>query len=450
MPPSNDNEVFMSEQTVAPDPTDPAPPTRRKVLLAAGAGHFVEWFDMGIYGTLSTIIAANFFAQGDPAAALLSTFAVFAAGFVIRPLGGLVFGPLADRIGRQKVLAIVVLTTSAATFAIGILPTYSSIGALAPLLLVVCRLVQGFAAGGETSSAVTVLFEYAPRNRRGFFTSFADTFGFAAFVFGSGLALLLTAGLGDEAMTAWAWRLPFLLALPLGLIGLYLRVRLQDTPEFRRLAGAGEVAESPIRESFRTGGRAMLVLAGLVVIKGVAHWTLQTFMASYLKTTFQFSTVQSFLAVTICLAVVAVTVPLMGALSDRVGRKPLLIAGTAGFIVLTWPSLLLMTMGSVVLAILGMIVLGLLIAAYDGAVSAAMAELFPPQIRAGSIAIPYNIAVSLFGGTAPYVATWLVVSTDNPLSPAFYVMLAAAITLATVVRAVRETAGPRAGAVSSA
>jgi MHS family proline/betaine transporter-like MFS transporter len=431
----------MSEQVAVPGTVSTAP--SRKVLLAAGAGHFVEWFDMGIYGTLSTIIAANFFAAGDSTAALLSTFAVFAAGFVIRPVGGLFFGPLADRIGRQRVLAIVVLTTSLATFAIGVLPTYGAVGALAPLLLVVARLVQGFAAGGETSSAVTVLYEYAPKHRRGFFSSFADTFGFAAFVFGSGLALLLTASFGDATMTSWVWRLPFLLALPLGLAGLYLRLKLEDTPEFRKLEERGEVTESPVRDTFRTGGKAMLVLAGLVVIKGVAHWTLQTFMPSYLQTTLHFSKVQSFVAATVCLAVVATAVPFAGALSDRYGRKPLLIAGTAGFVVLTWPALLLMSLGNEVLAILGMIVLGLLIALYDGAVSATMAELFPPRIRSGAIAIPYNIAVSLFGGTAPYIATWLISATGYRLSPAFYVMLAAAITLVTVMRHVRETAGPK-------
>ncbi|OXM71471.1 MULTISPECIES: MFS transporter [Amycolatopsis] len=438
----------MSEQVAVPETVSADPVPRRKVLLAAGAGHFVEWFDMGIYGTLSTVIAANFFAAGDPAAALLSTFAVFAAGFVIRPLGGLFFGPLADRIGRQRVLAIVVLTTSLATFAIGVLPTYHAVGALAPLLLVVARLVQGFAAGGETSSAVTVLYEYAPKHRRGFFSSFADTFGFAAFVFGSGLALLLTASFGDATMTSWAWRLPFLLALPLGLAGLYLRLKLQDTPEFRELEAKGEVTESPVRETFRTGGKAMLVLAGLVVIKGVAHWTLQTFMPSYLQTTLHFTKVQSFIASTVCLAVVAVAVPFAGALSDRIGRRPLLIAGTAGFIVLTWPSLLLMSLGNTFLAVLGMVVLGLLIAAYDGAVSATMAELFPPRIRSGAIAIPYNIAVSLFGGTAPYIATWLISASGYRLSPAFYVMLTAAITLVTVLRVVRETAGPKARVVA--
>ncbi|WP_051897967.1 MFS transporter [Sciscionella sediminilitoris] len=434
----------MSEPETAPGTGAPAKATPgSKVLIAAGIGHFVEWFDMGIYGTLSTVIAANFFASGDPTAALLSTFAVFAAGFVIRPLGGLFFGPLADRIGRQKVLAIVVLTTSLSTFAIGVLPTYAAAGAFAPLLLVLARLVQGFGAGGETSSVVTLLFEYAPRKRRGFYSSFGDTFGFAAFVVGSGLALLLTATLGDASMTDWGWRLPFLLALPLGLSGLYLRLKLQDTPEFRALENAGEVTESPMRETLRTGARAMLALAGLIVIKGVAHWTLQTFMPSYLQTTLHFTKIQSFIAATVCLTVVAVAVPAAGALSDRIGRKPLLLAGTAGFVLLTWPALLLMSLGSTVLAVLGMVVLGLLMAAYDGAVSATMAELFPPRIRSGAIAIPYNIAVSLFGGTAPYIATWLISLTGYRLAPAYYIMFAAVITLVTVARFIRESAGPR-------
>lgn len=416
----------------------------RKVLIGAGVGHFVEWFDMGIYGTLSTIIAANFFAAGDPTAALLATFAVFASGFVVRPLGALFFGPLADRIGRQRVLAMIVIITSLATFSMGLIPAYASIGMFAPLLLVVARLVQGFAAGGETSSAVTLLFEYAPKNRRGYYTSFSSTFSFAAFVFGSGLVLTLTAILGDDAMTSWGWRLPFLIALPLGVIGMYLRLRLEDTPEFRRLEKAGKIAENPMRDSFRTGGKAMLALAGLVVIKGVGHWILQTFMPSYLQTSMHFSKVQSFAVTTVCLSVIAVGVLGMGALSDRVGRKPLLVGSTVGFIVLTWPALWLMSLGSFAWAMVAMVGLGLLLAAYDGAIAATMAELFPPQIRSGGIAIPYNIIVSLFGGTAPYVATWLIAATGNRLSPAFYVMFAATITLVTVLRYVSETVGPRA------
>lgn len=212
----------------------------RRVLVAGTIGNFVEWFDIGIYGTLSSVIAANFFAEGDPTSAILSTFAIFAVGFAIRPLGALYFGPLADRIGRNRVLAITVIVTSLATFAIGVLPTYASIGALAPILLVVARLVQGFAAGGETSSSVGLLFEYAPRNRRGFYTSFGASIGFVAFVAGAGLALILTLIFGDDQLTEFAWRIPFLIALPLGIAGLYLRMRLDDTPEFIRWSDQGK------------------------------------------------------------------------------------------------------------------------------------------------------------------------------------------------------------------
>ncbi|PSK92940.1 MHS family proline/betaine transporter-like MFS transporter [Murinocardiopsis flavida] len=423
-----------------------APPTRRevrKVILTAGLGHFVEWFEIGIYGVMSGIIAVNFFPSADPMAGLLSTFAVFAIGFVIRPIGGLFWGPLGDRIGRNRILAIIIMLTSGSTFAIGLIPSYAAIGALAPALLVAVRLVQGFAAGGENSSSITLLFEYAERDRRAYATSWLTTIGFAAFVFGSGLVLAMTLLLGEGAMNDWAWRVPFLIALPLGLIGLYLRVRLQDSPEFRSMEARGELAESPLKETFRSGARGMLVLGALAITKAVAHWTLQTFMFSYLETTMGFTVVQAFLAGTICLTVCALLIPPMAVLSDRIGRKPLLIAGAAGFVVFSYPALWLTSLGDPVLAILGMILLGVWVAAFDSALGAAMAELFPPRTRNGSISIAYNVAVALFGGTAPYIATWLVVATGHDLAPAGYIVAIALVSLVTAVR-IRETAGPRA------
>ena len=184
----------------------------RKVLLATGVGHFVEWFDFGLYGTLAAIIGLQFFHAENPSVALLSSFAVFGAGFVMRPLGGLVFGSLGERKGRQKVLATVILLTSGATFVMGLLPTYQQIGITATVLLVITRLVQGFAAGGESSGATTYLAEYAPVSKRGYFTCWIDNFGFMAFVAGSGLVFLLTAFLGESAMNDWGWRIPFLIA----------------------------------------------------------------------------------------------------------------------------------------------------------------------------------------------------------------------------------------------
>ncbi|MFE4214906.1 MFS transporter [Streptomyces sp. NPDC056844] len=423
-------------------------PQARKVLVAAGIGHFIEWYDVGTYGLLATFLAANFFVSGNPTAALLATFAVSAIGFVLRPLGGLFFGPLGDRIGRQRTLAIVVLLTSGSTFAMGVLPTYDSVGVLAPVLLVIARMVQGFGAGGETSNAVALLFEHSPRTRRGFMTSSMDGIGFIASVVGSGIALALITVLGNGAMTDWGWRIPFLLALPLGLVGLYIRLQLEDSPEFQELEATGGVAESPTKEAFRTGSRAMLVLCGILLLKAIAHWALVSFLPSFLSGDLGFSTSEAFTTTTVAIGVTAIAVPVMGALSDRVGRKPMLIAGSAGFVVLTWPAFYLMSLGSVVMAILAMLILGLLIAVFDGALSAMMAEQFPARIRSGAMAIPYNLVVSAFGGTVPYVATWLVATTGNRLAPSFYVMLLAAVTLGFAITSIRETA-PRRTAVAT-
>lgn len=425
-------------------------PEARKVLVAAGIGHFIEWYDVGTYGLLATFLAANFFVSGDPTAALLATFAVSAIGFVLRPLGGLFFGPLGDRIGRQRTLVIVVLLTSGATFAMGMLPTYDSVGMLAPVLLVLARMVQGFGAGGETSNAVALLFEHSPRTRRGFMTSWMDAIGFVASVAGSGLVLVLINVLSNDAMMDWGWRIPFLIALPLGLVGLYVRMKLEDSPAFRELEDTGGVSESPTKEAFRTGYKAMLVLCGILLLKAIGHWALVAFLPSYLTGELGFSTMEGFTATTVAIGVTAIAVPFMGALSDRVGRKPMLIAGSAGFVVLTWPAFYLMSQGSVAAAITGMLVLGLLIAAFDGALSAAMAEQFPARIRSGAMAIPYNLAVSAFGGTVPYVATWLITSTGNELAPSFYVMFLAAVTLTVAITSIRETAVRRVRAAPTA
>ncbi|MET8473760.1 MFS transporter [Streptomyces sp. NPDC006422] len=413
---------------------------RRRVLAAAGVGHFVEWFDFGLYGTLAVVIGKHFFPSDNPQTSLLASFAVFGASFVVRPLGGLFFGPLGDRIGRRAVLSMVVLLTSGSTFVMGLLPTYSAIGLAAPVLLVLVRLVQGFAAGGESSGATALLAEYATPKRRGYFSSFVDTFGFLAFVAGSGLVLLLTSVLSDHSMDTWGWRLPFLLAGPLGLVGLYMRRKLEDTPDFRKLEETGSVERSPLRTALRTGRAAMLFCCGFVVIKAVGHWSLQSFMPSYLQTTLGFSSTASYAVTTVGLLAIAVAVPFMGMLSDRVGRKPVMLGACAGIVLLSYPAFLLMAQGSAWGALAAMLVLGCLIAAFDGASSAAMAELFPTSIRYGSMAIAYNLAVAVFGGATPYFSTWLIGSTGNNLAPAFYISLCALITLVTVARA-RETAG---------
>lgn len=434
------NSAQQSLDNVASDREIPVARKLRKVLLATGIGHFVEWFDFGLYGTLAAIIGVQFFQAESPAVALLSSFAVFGAGFIMRPLGGLYFGSLGDRIGRQKVLATVILLTSGATFVMGLLPTFSQIGIAATVLLVITRLIQGFAAGGESSGATTFLAEYAPTARRGYFTCWIDNFGFMAFVAGSGLVFLLTATLGEATMSDWGWRIPFLIAGPLGLVGLYLRKHLEDTPEFLEMVKNGKTEASPLRTAVTTAWGALLFCVGFVVIKAVGHWTLQTFMPSYLSTELHYSKLDSYAITTVGLFAIAVMVPFMGYLSDKFGRKPLMLAGCAGFILFTYPAMMVMARGDMLSAILAMLLLGAFIAAFDGACSAAMAELFPTSIRYGGMAIAYNVAVAFFGGITPWFSAYLMTSTGNPFSPAYYVMGAALITFLTVLRA-KETAG---------
>ncbi|WP_336993652.1 MFS transporter [Lelliottia amnigena] len=434
------NSAQQSLETATSDREIPVVRKLRKVLLATGIGHFVEWFDFGLYGTLAAIIGVQFFQAESPAVALLSSFAVFGAGFIMRPLGGLYFGSLGDRIGRQKVLATVILLTSGATFVMGLLPTFSQIGIAATVLLVITRLIQGFAAGGESSGATTFLAEYAPTARRGYFTCWIDNFGFMAFVAGSGLVFLLTATLGEATMSDWGWRIPFLIAGPLGLVGLYLRKHLEDTPEFLEMVKSGKTEASPLRTAVTTAWGALLFCVGFVVIKAVGHWTLQTFMPSYLSTELHYSKLDSYAITTVGLFAIAVMVPFMGYLSDKFGRKPLMLAGCAGLILFTYPAMMVMARGDMLSAVLAMLLLGAFIAAFDGACSAAMAELFPTSIRYGGMAIAYNVAVAFFGGITPWFSAYLMTATGNPFSPAYYVMGAALITFLTVLRA-KETAG---------
>ncbi|MCS2171273.1 MFS transporter [Scandinavium sp. TWS1a] len=412
----------------------------RKVLLATGVGHFVEWFDFGLYGTLAAIIGMQFFHADSPGVALLSSFAVFGAGFIMRPLGGLYFGSLGDRVGRQKVLATVILLTSGATFVMGLLPTFHQIGVTATVLLVITRLVQGFAAGGESSGATTYLAEYAPNERRGYFTCWIDNFGFMAFVAGSGLVFMLTASLGESAMNDWGWRIPFLVAGPLGWVGLYLRQHLEDSPEFKAVVQSGKTESKPLRAAVTKAWGALLFCMGFVVLKAVGHWTLQTFMPGYLSTELHFSKLNAYAITTIGLFGIAVLVPFMGWLSDKYGRKPLMLAGCAGFILFSYPAMVVMAQGNMLSAVLAMLLLGAFIAAFDGACSAAMAELFPTSVRYGGLSIAYNFAVAFFGGITPWFSVWLIGATGDRFSPAYYVMGAALITFLTVLKA-KETAG---------
>lgn len=425
---------------VAPTTVKRSPRRTAKIMMSAGIGHFIEWFDFGLYGTLAAIIASNFFVSADPATALLKSFAVFGSGFLMRPLGGLFFGSMGDRLGRRKVLVTVIVITSLSTFVMGILPTWHQAGIIAPILLVITRLIQGFAAGGESSGVITYLAESAAPNRRATLTCWSENFSFMAFVCGSGLVLLLTHALGDAAMNDWGWRIPFLLAAPLGLGGLYMRRNMEDSAAFHKLQASGKIEKSPLRKTLSSSGRALLFCVGFVVVKAVSSWVLQSFMPGYLSTHLHYSRTDSYLITTLGLLSVAICMPLTGYLSDRWGRRPLMLMGCGGFILLTYPAMLLMTQGSVMTSIAAMSLLGVFVAMFNGGCGAAMVELFPTAIRYGGIAVAYNLTVAVFGGVTPLASASLIAWTGDPLSPAWYVMITALVSFIAVWFA-KETAG---------
>lgn len=415
------------------------PAAVRRAVRGAAVGNAVEWFDFAIYGFLATYIATNFFPSDNETAALLKTFAVFAAAFFMRPLGGLFFGPLGDRIGRQKVLALVILLMSGSTFTIGLLPSYDTLGALAPLLLLFLRCLQGFSAGGEYGGGACFLAEYAPDRRRGFIVSFLVWSVVAGFLFGSATVTGLEGVLSESAMESYGWRIPFMMAGLLGVVGLYIRLRLDDTPEFEALRATGDVAASPLKEAVTTSWRPILQIAGLVVIHNVGFYTVFTFLPTYFTETLDFTKANAFVSITVASAVALMLILPLGALSDRIGRRPLLIAGSLGFAVFAYPLFLLLNSGSLGAAIGAHAVLAAIEAVFVSASLAAGAELFVTRVRYSGFSIGYNTSVALFGGTAPYVATWLVDRTGNDLAPAFYVIVAAGVTLGTVLT-MRETA----------
>ena len=411
----------------------------RRAVRGAAIGNTVEWFDFAIYGFLATYIAEKFFPSGDETAALLNTFAIFAAAFFMRPLGGFFFGPLGDRIGRQKVLALVILLMSGSTFAIGLVPSYATIGVFAPLLLLFLRCLQGFSAGGEYGSGACFLAEYASDKHRGFVVSFLVWSVVVGFLLGSLTVTGLETVLSEGAMDSYGWRIPFLIAGVLGAVGLYIRLRLGDTPEFEALRDEGEVASSPLKEAVTTSWRPILQIAGLVVIHNVGFYIVFTFLPSYFTKTLGFTKTDAFVSITVASLVALILIPPLGALSDRIGRKPLLIAGSLAFAVFAYPLFLMLNAGSLAVAIAAHAGLAAIESVFVCASLAAGAELFATRVRSSGYSIGYNVSVALFGGTAPYVATWLVARTGNDLAPAYYVIVAALVTLITILT-MRETA----------
>ncbi len=410
-----------------------------RVTAASAMGNAIEWFDYGVYGYLATSVGNAFFPGSDSTTKLLSTFGVLAVSFAIRPFGGMVFGPLGDRLGRQRVLVLTITLMSLSTAAIGVLPTHATIGVWAPVLLVLCRLVQGFSTGGEYGGAATYMAEYAPDKKRGFYGSFLEFGTLIGLISGGLLATIMSASVSQDTLNAWAWRVPFLVALPLGAIGLYLRARLEDSPVFDELAKRGETSKVPFRETMQYW-RHILLLIGFVLLLNIADYGVLTYMPTYLNSVLKLSTLTSdLLPVLVMVGMLAVITPI-GALTDRIGRKPVLLTSCIGFIVLSVPMLMLMGTKNLVATTVGFAVLGLLLVSLLACIASTLPALFPTQVRYGAFAIGYNVSTSAFGGTTPLVVTALISATHNTLMPGWYMTAAGLIALVPILL-MPETAG---------
>lgn len=412
---------------------------RRKVFWAATIGVSVEWYDYAVYGVLAPVIADRFFAPGDHNAALLGTFGIFALSFLVRPLGSMYFGSIGDRFGRRKVTAVVVLLMSVATGLIGVMPTYDTLGIAAPVLLLLLRMVQGLSAGGEMG-APTMLYEYIPARRRGLVFGVFNLSSYVSSLTALGLTATLTSVLGTDGMGEWGWRLPFLLAFPLGLVGLYLRTQIQESPVFHELAKRGEVRSRPVRSMFAAQRRPLVAYGAMIMINAVAFYVLNTYLPTYLSEHAGVERTTALWASALISLTMIMIQPLYGMLSDRIGRKPVFLGAVVGLFLLSVPAFFVAGAGGFAMVYLGELMF-VLAAAPTSALSAVVGlELFPPGVRYSGVAIGYNFAYAVFGGTAPYVSTWLLDTTGSRLSPPMYIMAIAVVSFLVLVRVLPETA----------
>lgn len=401
-----------------------------KAIGASAMGNAVEWFDYGAYAYLTAHIAKSLFPAGTDG--ILWALVGFAISFLVRPLGGIFWGPLGDRIGRKSVMAMTIILMAGSTVLVGCIPSYETIGIWAPIILYLLRIIQGFSAGGEYGGAATFMAEYAPVNRRGMYGAFLEVGTLTGFTVAAIFSLVLTVILPADAMASWGWRIPFFFALPIGYIGMYMRSKMEDSPVFLELSEkAEEKNEAPsgvYKDLVTKYLRPTLTLSGLVIALNVVDYTFLAFTPTYLQNAVHMSEDVA-LIVPICgMIVMAIVLPFFGRISDTVGRRPMWIFSCLSLIVLSAPLYALMGTG-LVGGIVGFTILGLLFAPQLSTISATFPAMFPTIARFAGVAIGYNVATSIFGGTAPAITSALTTATGNVLMPAYYMMGACAVGL---------------------
>jgi MHS family proline/betaine transporter-like MFS transporter len=408
-----------------------AAPRLWRSILAAAAGNVLEWYDFTVYAYMAPFIAAKFFPGDDPMSGLLAVFATFGLGFVVRPLGGILIGRLGDTKGRKAALLLTILLMAAGTGGIALVPGRDAIGPLAPWLLVICRLLQGFSAGGEWGSSTAFIYEWAPKGRRAFFSSLQQSSVAGGMLLGSAIAAMLGTTLSKAQMSDYGWRLPFLLGVLIVPVGWYLWRHVEETPDFAAPPHAPTMTMTDIARTARA--------CGIIVIWTVAYYAILTYMPVFTAHYSRLGASAGLWSNALSLLVLALTIPFFGALADRVGRKPLLLAGAIGFALFTYPLfLVIVNSGAMLAVILAQIAFALMTAVYSGGAPAAVTEIFPAASRLLWMSSGYSLTVALFGGFGPYISTWLVTHTGSPLSPVLYIAACALLSLAVIAR-LKET-----------
>ncbi|WP_435118813.1 MFS transporter [Amycolatopsis thermoflava] len=411
-------------------------PAQRKAIVAGAVGNTVEWVDWAVYATFAPVFAKQFFTPGNETTALLSTLAVFAVGFVMRPIGGAVLGAYADRHGRKKGLTLTISLMAGASLVIAVCPTYSKIGVLAPIVLLLARLVQGFSAGGEFGSSSAFLIESAARGRRAFAGSWQQVSVGAGALIASLMGTVLNSTLSEPQLQSWGWRVAFGVAGLLGLVGLWLRRSVHETEAFTRIKDRPR--GNPLVAMFRDHPKAALRVAGVTIAGTLIYYVWVTYMPTYAHLATGIPLRQALLANTLAIVVFLILLPFGGLLSDRIGRKSTMAAFAAGFLLFSWPAFHFLAADFwtlLLIEIVGMV----LIVGYSANCAVIMAEQFPPEVRTTGIGLPYALAVAVFGGTAPYVTTWMNAEGFGHLVW-LYVAIAAVIGLA-VYTTMPETKG---------
>jgi len=392
-------------------------------------GNVLEWYDFAVFGYFAAIIGGQFFPAEDQFAALINAFGVFAAGYMMRPLGGMIFGHVGDRVGRKRALQISVLMMAIPTTLLGLLPTYASIGIAAPIGLVVLRLIQGISVGGELIGSISFITEIAPPKKRGFYGSWTLFSAVAGVLLGSLVATIMHLVFDPTTLAAWGWRLPFLAGFLIGGFGLWMRKGMVESPDFEKMEQAGEVSKSPVIEALRQHPGQILHVVALVTTMAGGFYMLFVWWPTYLNTIVDPPVPHALLVNTVAMVALTAMIPLAGIASDRWGRKSVLVVSQLAFVVVAYPLFVITDHGVMLAALACQLVFALLMAGVQGPMPATMVEMFPTKTRFSGVAIGYNISMALFGGTAPLVSTWLIRATGDIAAPAYYLIALAVVSM---------------------